>query len=140
MQELPAKYLSDLASQIGFLSAFLGGFAATMLAMLLALPHKNKAVGASIWLAAAAAVAFIVSVIATTYLFAVLHPDAPANVRHAANGGSRAITFLSFIVGTYALLGCIGVSGWVRSRGTGVVTAILAAVGGVLVTMALISA
>lgn len=45
MPELSPAYLSDLATQIGALSAFLGGFAATFLGTLLALGLKGRMAG-----------------------------------------------------------------------------------------------
>ena len=140
MQQLSPVYLSDLATQIGFLSAFLGGFAATLLALLLGTEKRGAMTVVAIGLATAAAVAFIASVIASTQLVASLHPQAPANVaRHSALTSARLYAFLSFGAGVYALLACIGVAGWVRSRTAGIVTTAIAGAGAVLVTAAIAS-
>jgi hypothetical protein len=136
MQDLAPKYLSDLATQIGFLSAFLGGFAATLLGVLLIHEKHQRVVTASIALATLAAVSFIAAVIASTQLIAALHPDAPGNVAHASLS-ARILCFISFGVGVYSLIGCIGLAGWIRSRGVGVITTLIAVFGAILVTLAL---
>ena len=117
MQELAPAYLSDLAAQIGYLSAFLGGFAATLLGVLLFADKRPAVTLVAIALATAAAAAFIVSVIASTQLIAALHPAAPANVASVgASPTARLLAFVSFAAGVYALLGSIGVAGWIRRR------------------------
>jgi hypothetical protein len=135
--ELSPGYIRDLASQIGFLSAFLGGFAATLFGVLLTTTKENKAVGVSIALSALAGIAFIVAVIASTQVNAVTHPEAPALVAQRGFKGGQVAMSAGFMLGVYSLLGCIGFAGWARSRTTGIVTSIIAAAGVIAVTLAL---
>lgn len=88
--------------------------------------------------AVVSAVSFIAAVVASTALVAVLHPDAPAAVKTASSGGARALMSLAFLLGLYALLVSLGLSGWTRSRGTGLTTGIAAGLGIVLVTTMLV--
>jgi hypothetical protein len=134
MNDLAPGYLSALASQVGALSAFLGGFAATFLGTLLALQVRGRIGSWAIGFAVVSSAAFIVAVVASTALLAVLHPQAPEVVRAGSAGGPRAIMTLCFGVGLYALLASLGVSGWTRSRGTGLTTSLAAGLGVVLVT------
>lgn len=134
-------YLSDLATQIGFLSAFLGGVAGTMLAMFVQAEQRRPLDAWSIAASALSAVAFIVSVIGCTQLLATLHPQAPAAVSALEQQTfARAVTFLAFGLGVYAILAAIGLSGWRRSSGTGVLTAAMALVGAGFVSVLLVGA
>jgi hypothetical protein len=135
--ELAPGYIRDLANQIGFLSAFLGGFAATLLGVLLTAAKSNKAVGVSIALAALAGIAFIAAVMASTQVIAAAHPEAPAIVAQKGFAGGQMVMSAGFMLGVYSLLACIGFAGWARSRATGIATGVIAAVGAIAVTLAL---
>ena len=135
MEDLSPAYLTSLAAQIGSLSAFLGGFAATFLGTLLASRIEGKTASLSIGFAVGSSVAFIVCVVASTALIAMLHPDAPSAAGAAATGQARVLLVLSFILGLYTLLISLALSGWTRSRFTGLTTSGIAIIGIVLVTM-----
>ncbi|HRE42642.1 MAG TPA: hypothetical protein PKY87_01580 [Terricaulis sp.] len=133
-----AAYLSDLAAQVGFLSAFLGGVAGTMLAMFVN-AEQRRAV--DVWAVAASAlsaVAFIVAVIGCTQLLAALHPQAPAAVAAEGQVFARAVAFLAFGLGVYAILLVLGLSGWRHSRGAGWITSAMALVGAGVVSLLLV--
>lgn len=134
MDELSPAYLSAIATQVGGLSAFLGGFAATFLGTLLALGVRGRTASLSIGFAVSSSVSFIVAVVASTALVAVLHPQAPQAVHRVASGGARALLTLSFVVGLYALLASLALSGWSRSRRTGLTTTVAAGLGIALVS------
>jgi hypothetical protein len=137
MQPLSPAYLSDIAAQTGGLSAFLGGFAATFLGTLLALGVKGRTASAAIGFAVTSAVAFIVAVVGSTATVAALHPEGPG--RMASAGFAQVVMSLGFVIGLYALLISLGVSGWTRSRGTGWTTSIAAGLGVILVTGMVVS-
>ncbi|CAN5341489.1 hypothetical protein BH09PSE1_BH09PSE1_27180 [soil metagenome] len=134
MSGLSPIYLSAIAVQIGGLSAFLGGFAATFLGTLLALGVRGRTASLAIGFAVSSSVAFIVSVVASTALVALLHPQAPQLMHSAAPGGARVLLTLSFVVGLYALLISLAFSGWSRSKGTGLTTSIAGGIGILLVS------
>ncbi len=137
MQPLASSYLVELARQLAFLSAVLGGFAATFLATLVAVDARRPAAWV-VGLAAAAACGFIVTVVASVAITVVLHPNAPAAVvRSTSVGTARVVSGASFSVGLLALLGAIGLSGWIRSRRVGLATTSTALVGIVLVFWAI---
>src|SRR6188768_269018 len=120
MEPINAEFLAETGRQIAFVSAFLGGFAATFLGILLQSPNSRKHVG---WAAGAAAVAsasFILAVISGTALALVLHPGAPANVAKATFLPQvRTLILITFASGIYATLLSLGLSGWIRSRALG---------------------
>ena len=138
MQALAPEYLNEIARQIGGLSAFLGGFAAAFLGTLLAFDAPRRVAGWAIASAALAALAFVVAVVACTALVMVLHPQAPANVAGHGVGMARTLSVLGFLLGAFALLLSIGLSGWLRSRRTGLVTSGLAGAAGLLVAALLV--
>jgi hypothetical protein len=132
MQQLAPAYLSTLATQIGALSAFLGGFAATYLATFLTAGQRTRPAAAAIVGAAVSAVGFIVAVVGSTMLIAALHPDAPAHAAHLAGTAQVGMT-LSFMLALLALLFSLGASGWTRSRAMGWTTSIAAGVATLIV-------
>lgn len=131
-------YLSAIAAQVGTLSAFLGGFAATFLGTLLAMNARGRAASAAIGFSAAASVAFIVAVVGSTGVVAALHPDGPG-LGAGRVGQTQGLMTLAFMLGLYALLAALGLSGWSRSPRTGWITGAAAGLGAVLVTTLLVS-
>lgn len=133
---LSAGFLAVWAAQIGSLSAFMGGFAATMLVMLLTHDSRRRAVQWASGLSALSALAFVMAAVATTTLVAGSHPEAPAAVaRAAAHGPARGMAALTFALGAYGLISAIGCVGWVRSTRMGWATTSLAALAAVSVTV-----
>lgn len=138
MEQLSPAYLSAIAVQTGGLSAFLGGFAATFLGTLLALRVKGRTASVAIGFAVTSSVAFIVAVVGSTATVAALHPEGPAR-QMASAGFAQVVMSLGFVLGLYALLISLGVSGWLRSRGTGWTTSLAAGLGVLLVTGMVVS-
>jgi hypothetical protein len=135
MRNLPPAYFVELFRQLAFLSVFLGGFAATFLATLLAVDSPRKAAGWAIGSAAFSAAFFIITAMASVMLVSVLHPDIPADLQAGVSiVNGRIVSALSFILGMYALLLGVGVSGWIRSRSLGLVTSLAAGLAAVVVT------
>ena len=135
MYELAPAYLVELAQQTAFLSAFLGGLAAVLLQMLLPATGHGRLVATAAGFAAAAAVAFIVALSANMMITSVLHPDAPAYVADSRGiPAARIVSAATFLLGLYGLLASLGMSGWIRSRATGLTTSVCAGVGAVLIT------
>ncbi|WP_379550109.1 hypothetical protein [Qipengyuania sp. DGS5-3] len=129
--ELHPEYLAALAQQFGFLGAFLGGVSATLFVTLLTLAKPSVVVRWSIGLAAVAAAAFIVTAYMSVGVIAQSHPHAPEVVIEDGGRSVQAVMVLTFAIGTFALLGAIGASGWSRSKVLGYVTtsvALLAAI------------
>jgi hypothetical protein len=136
MVELAPGYIVDLATQVGFLSAFLGGFAATLFGVLLTNDKRSRAVFAAIVLAAGSGIAFVVAVTATTQIVSTAHPEAPAMMARQSVATARVLMTVGFGLGVCGLLACIGAAGWIRSRATGIATTLLAVLGAVGVTLA----
>ena len=118
-----SEFIGEIARQLASVSAFLGGFAATFLGILLQSASSRRHVG---WAAGAAAVAsasFMIAVIAGTLVALVLAPAAPQGFAAPEFlPWARRVLTISFAVGIYANLLSLGLSGWVRSRSLGFVT------------------
>jgi hypothetical protein len=126
-------YLAELARQFGFLSAFLGALSGGFMIQLLTTQQPRRIYSLCILGAAAATVAFIVSVLGASLLLAATHPGAPRGLGSAGIvGGGGALASLMFLAGAYLLLLTIGLAGWIRSPRTGWATSGLAAAGGLL--------
>ena len=122
-EPISAAYLAVAAGQMGSISAFLGGFAATFLATLLLAPNRSRSASLTIGAAGVSSVGFIVCVMAATTLVGGLHPDAPKGYNSAGYlGRVQVIMTLGFMAGIFALLFAVAASGWIRSRGMGRVT------------------
>ena len=138
MHPLKPEFLGEAGRQIAFVSAFLGGFAATFLGILLQSPNSRRHVG---WAAGAAAVAsasFILAVISGTLLALCVHPGAPPELaKPTLLPQLRILTFIAFFVGIYSTLLSLALSGWIRSRQLGIVTSVAAFVSAVIVLLLL---
>ncbi len=139
LQKLPAEYLSDLARQFCFISAFLGGCSATFLGALLMTESKIRPVGEAIRTAALAAGAFTIAAISAAMLAAALHPNAPASVaENASILHARIVTVLFFLIGVCSFLVTIGISGFIHSRKTGIITLIISVISCIFATWAMV--
>jgi len=139
MEVLSPNYMIELAQQLAFVSAFLGGFAATYLATLIVANSSKKSADWSIGFAACAASFFIVAVIASVMITVVLHSDAPSRMSEQTSiSVARVVSTLGFIFGIYALLASVGISGWLRSRKLGMVTSTCAALAVIIISWAFI--
>lgn len=137
MQAPPPDFAAELAGQLAFLSAVLGGFAATFAGTLLAVDSPRRAVGWALSAAVVAAAALIVATVAFTGAVLAIRSGSEVQIASLPRYGATALG--SFVVGLYGLFGALGLSGWVRSRRAGWVTTSIAVVGALLATSALVA-
>lgn len=128
MVPLKPDYLTAIATQLGSVSAFFGGFAATMLALFLTVAGRSRGSLVAAHASAVAAVSFIIAVMASTALIAIAHPDAPPATAVRSTAAIRPLLAISFSIGIIALLAAIAASGWSHSRGMGWTTTIISGV------------
>lgn len=128
--------MGDGFAQLASVSAVLGGFIVTFLAVVLTLADARRRVGVALVVATAAATCFFVCALGWS-LFAAVYNTAPATgatpedmaghfarIKHLHSWLSFA-----FILGLTLLFITLGVGGWLRSRGLGWVTSGLALAG-----------
>jgi hypothetical protein len=134
MIQSDAEFIGEVASQLASVSAFLGGFAATFLGILLQSESSRRHVGWAAGSAAVASASFMIAVIAGTLVALVLKPSAPAGFAAPQFlPWARHVLLISFALGIYANLLSLGLSGWIRSRSLGLVTSTAALLAGVIV-------
>ena len=144
MQEIPPGYIAELYRQTSFLSAVLGGFSIAFLGALLTFNIEKKSINKTIWVSAIAATLLIVSTFASVV---VLLDEVRLGLSSLALTDWPKSTFTSkmiadffFLIGTYALLVTIGLSGNIRDKKTGIITAVIACTGIVFLTIVVIGA
>lgn len=121
--------LLSLMENLILLSAFFGGFSATFLAAILAIdPTSSKKIAN--WIIVASALAACCFVMCATSSIASVNgiKTAIANDQNAFNSitAVRLTSVLSMLVGVFALLTSIGLSGWLRSKHVGITTSVIA--------------
>jgi len=132
---LAPDYLLEVARQIGFIAAFLGGIATTFLVGLLAIGERRPLVTWAVSIAAASAISLILAVTASISLVMRLHPHAPAYIATPSGLAlGRTLMSVGFALGVLLLLACLGLSGWMRSKRCGVTTSLLAFFGALLMS------
>ncbi len=129
MTSLSNEYMNALATQIIFISVFLGGFSATLLVTLLVADNERKMMKVLIVSSATAAILFIIATFAMTNLVMVTTPGFPLEVDEGEMMRARAFGTLAHMGGILALMFTIGASGWLRSRRLGIATTTLGAIG-----------
>jgi hypothetical protein len=128
------EFIGEIARQLASVSAFLGGFAATFLGILLQSNSPSRPVAWAAGAASVASAAFMLAVIAGTLLALAVHPGAPAGFAAPQFvPWARQILIVSFGIGIYANLVSLALAGWIRTRWLGLVTSGAALVSGAVV-------
>lgn len=127
-QELKASYVVAVAEQISFVSAFLGGVSATILFSVIIFSSDKRSVALLVATSTLSACSLLVSVIAAWRLIIGLHPDLPfepdpAKIRLLWNS-----LIAGYGLGVNSLIVSIGLSGWIRSRRSGLITSFISAI------------
>lgn len=137
MQALSNNYLIDLANQLAFLSAFLGGIAAAFLATLLVADVTKRMTNWLVGTTALSTCCFIIAVISFVMLGTIVHPDSPGSSTEEVINTARVVSFLSFALGITMLLASVGLSGWLRSKRVGQITSAVALLAFIIVYWAI---
>ncbi|MBY0521108.1 MAG: hypothetical protein K2P79_11875 [Sphingomonas sp.] len=122
--------MSAFASQLGSISAFFGGVAVAFLGLLIFATARSRLMEGTIGAFVTAAVCFIVSALAATFLSVGMLPGAARDIANRPSLDSTMMLMtIAFLLGIVSLLGGVMASGWLRGRGTGYVTTIVGGVG-----------
>ncbi len=128
--------MGDAFAQLASVSAVLGGFTVTFLAVVLTLSDGRRRVDVAVAVATASAACFLTCALGWS-LFAAVYSTAPATGATPEDLGRHfaKIKYLhswlsfAFILGLTLLFVTIGAGGWLRSRRLGWVTSALALAG-----------
>ncbi len=129
MMEMSIEYLNKLASQFIWISAFFGGFAATILGTLIISKSDRKIVKFLILGASLSSISFIVSVFAMTKLVLISTPGYPLKIEEVSLIFPRILGVVTFLIGIMSLIFVISLSGWMHSKRLGIATTAIGVLG-----------
>lgn len=133
--KMTLEYWNTLANQFILISSLLSGFSIAVVANLLVSKKKNRITESILKTATISAGCFLVTVFAMT---AILMKTTPGGmIKDVVESDfliPRVIGMLTFVLGLFSLSTLISLSGWTKSRNTGIFTTIV----GVLTLMAII--
>ena len=135
MIELSTTYLRELAIQTVFVSAFLGGFSASILGTLILSKNEHKLLKYVIVGTSLSAIAFVLCVFASTQIIMITTPDYPFEVDKSEFDLPRVVIALAFYIGILALMFVLSISGWIYSKRVGIATSVLGIIGLILIFM-----
>ena len=128
MMELSFDYWNTLASQLILTCAFLTGFSIAVTANLLINKKSNKLYNSILRAATLSAGSFLITVFALTNILLKTTEGYPFEVTQSDINTPRIIGMFTYVIGILALLTVIGLSGWTKSKGTGIFTTVVSAI------------
>lgn len=136
MIQLTPSYGIAVAEQLSFVSAFLGGVSATILVTIVVFANPQKSVSWIVGASALAACSLLVAVVASWRLIILLNPETPVVAENSLIAVLWMAMLLGYSIGFLSLIACIGLSGWIRSRKTGMITSAMAGIAAVFFVLA----
>jgi len=138
MNEIPLEYWNRLASQLILISSLLSGFSIAVTANLLVSKSDNRITINILKSTTVAAGCFLVTVFAMTKIVMMTTQGYPGQVVESSLIIPRLIGILTFLLGVISLSAVIAMSGWTKSRSTGIFTTIVGVSTFLLVLLTLI--
>jgi len=126
MPEINAEFITLVAEQLGFVSAFLGGVSATILVTIVIFVDPKRSVSWIVGASALAACSLLIAVVASWRLILLLNTDLSSQVQVDMIALLYRSMLLGYGVGFLSLITCIGLAGWIRSRKLGLITTAMA--------------
>ncbi|WP_420577274.1 hypothetical protein [Ekhidna sp.] len=128
MSELPFEYWNKLSNHFILISVFLGGFSIALTANLLINKSNDRLQNTILKLATTSSGGFLTAVFGMTNILMVTTQGYPVEVTQSDLNMPRFIGFLGYLVGVLSLFTIIGLSGWTKSRGTGIFTTVVSVI------------
>lgn len=125
MIELEPEYLNKIANQLIVISSLLSGFSIAVLANLLVSDTKKRISNHILKVTTIAAACFLITLFAMTKIVMMTTYGFPFNVDSTDLRVPKITGFLAFMLGIIALSVLIALSGWTKSRKTGIFTTII---------------
>ncbi|MFY0592318.1 hypothetical protein [Roseivirga sp.] len=135
MIELPFEYWNKLAYQLIITCAFLGGFSIAITANLLINKSNDKLHNRILKASTISSGSFLVTVFAFTKILLMTTEGYPLEVTSSAIDTPRIIGMITYLFGIISLLTVIGLSGWTKSKSTGIFTTIVSAITLILILL-----
>ncbi|MTI39205.1 hypothetical protein [Fulvivirga lutimaris] len=128
MVELPLEYWNKLSSQFILISVFLGGFSIAITANLLINQTEKRLYNVILKLATTSSSGFLTTVFSMTNIVLATADGSPISITQSELNTPRVIGFLGYLVGVLSLLTILGLSGWTKSKATGIFTTVVSAI------------
>jgi phage shock protein PspC (stress-responsive transcriptional regulator) len=125
MIEMPFSYWNDLANQMIITSALLSGFSIAIVANLLVYNSDRRLIRIILKIATAAAGFFLISLFAIQSIAIKTSDSYPFELTHSAIQFPRIIGGIALMLGIIALCSIIALSGYTKSKHTGVFTTMI---------------
>ncbi|MEP0365334.1 MAG: hypothetical protein ABJN36_07625 [Cyclobacteriaceae bacterium] len=139
MVELPLEYWNKLASQLILISVFLGGFSIAITANLLINQSERRLYNVILRLATISSSGFLTAVFAMTNILMTTTEGFPGEFVQSDLNTPRIIGMLGFLIGALSLLAIIGLSGWTKSKSTGIFTTVVSVIALIFFFVSLVS-
>ena len=128
MNELPFEYWNKLSSQFILISVFLGGFSIAITSNLLINQSEKRLYNVILRLATTSSSGFLTTVFAMTNIMLATSDGSPLKVTQSELNTPRIIGLLGYLVGVLSLFAIIGLSGWTKSKKTGIFTTVVSVI------------
>ena len=135
MMELSNEYLNSLAQQLIFISAFLGGFSATILGTLIVSDNRSKYFRIMVVSSALAAMCFVVTLFGMTSIIFQTTDGYPLEVDTQGLVVVRLIAIFTMFIGLISFTVCIASSGWLISKNIGRFTTAIGVIAFILIAL-----
>ena len=137
--EITLEYWNTLANQFILICSLLGGFSVTIVANLIASEKNNKVIKLTLRLATISSGCFLIALFAMTQISMVTTPGGPfKNVSESYFLVPRILGLIGFVLGLFALTAILSISGWVKSKKTGLFTTIIGIITLILISITLV--
>jgi cytochrome bd-type quinol oxidase subunit 2 len=125
MLELQPEYLNTIANQLIMISSLLSGFSIAVMANLLVTKSENKISSTILKVTTVAAACFLITVFSMTKIVMMTTEGYPLKFENSDLDFPKFIGFAAFILGIITLSVLIALSGWTKSKRTGIFTTII---------------
>jgi cytochrome bd-type quinol oxidase subunit 2 len=125
MLELLPEYLNKIANQLIVISSLLSGFSIAVMANLLISKSENRFSNHILKVTTIAAACFLITVFAMTKIVMMTTEGYPFKVENDQLTLPKITGFLAFFMGIVTLSILIALSGWTKSKKTGIFTTII---------------
>ena len=125
MLELQPEYLNKIANQLIVICSLLSGFSIAVMANLLVVKSEERIMGYILKVTTVAASCFLITLFAMTKLLMMTTEGYPFKIASGDLDLPKIVGFGSFILGIFSLSLLIALSGWTKSKRTGVFTTVV---------------
>lgn len=125
MLELQPEYLNNIANQLIVISSLLSGFSIAVMANLLVTKSERKILNSILKVTTVAAACFLITVFAMTKIVMMTTEGYPLKFENSDLDFPKIVGFAAFILGIITLTILIALSGWTKSKRTGIFTTII---------------